>query len=332
MLAVPVLLWLGCASAEAPAVVVPRAAPEPAEPGPETPSKPREMTSQQEVLAGERMRAIELEQQAVRLRVELAAAQQRSEALEAELVDTLEEVLRAKASIRGVHSRALATSRIAEVRVALEESLAASSDATGSTRASQLLGRADSELAAGNFGGAVYLADRASDVLRQARLAEATSTAHPTAEDPVEALLPVLAMTINSRANLREGPGLHFSRRSALEPGERVMTLAVSADWRYIERSGGERGWVYSRLLDVTAASAVEAVERAIPLDSPRSMETVERANLRVGPGIDFGRVVVLERGVGVRALASLGDWMKVEVSDGRSGWVHGSLLLPVAE
>lgn len=330
LLLAPGLLWLGCTTAKAPApVAAPRAPTVPVEPSSET-APMREVGEEREAtLAGERVRAIELEQQVVRLRGELAAAHRRSETLEVELADTLEEVLRTKASMRGVHSRALATSRIAEVRVAMEES----SESSGAfERAGQFLKRADSELVAGNFGGAVYLADKASGVLRQARITGVTSRAQLPEERPVEALMPVLAMTISSRANLRDGPGLEFERRAALAAGEPVTALATSAEWRHIERVGGERGWVHSRLLEISPQSAAETVERAIALDPETAMETVDRVNLRRGPGVDFGRIVVLDLGAGVRAVASLGDWIKIELADGRSGWVYESLLRSVAQ
>ncbi len=113
-----------------------------------------------------------LKEQLEEKQAELASLEERYLALELEHASTLEEVLRSKSSLRGVQSRALATSRIAEVRVQLQ-SVSQSRDPEVRDRlrrASVLLDRADETLADDNYSGAVYLAERAGELTRQARL------------------------------------------------------------------------------------------------------------------------------------------------------------------
>ena len=92
-----------------------------------------------------------------------ASLEERYVALEIELASSVEEVLRSKASLRSVHNRALAISRIAEVRVQLQSAPRANDPEVAARlkRANEFLSRADKALVEGNFGGSSYLSERA---------------------------------------------------------------------------------------------------------------------------------------------------------------------------
>lgn len=97
-------------------------------------------------------------------RQETAAAEERFEALRREMDRALDDVLASKASLRGVNNRALAISRIAEVRVQMQGAGGRGGPEVAARLrgAEALLVRADRALEEGNYGGAAYLADRAS--------------------------------------------------------------------------------------------------------------------------------------------------------------------------
>lgn len=315
-------LAAGCASA--PATSPPSAPTEPNEPAAAAPSAAAlepVLREERQHLAEERVRSIELEQELLKMRAELAAAEERYEALAVELETTLEEVLRSKASVRSVQSRALATSRIAEVRVAMQsvEPSGAPMVETSLARATELLTRADKELADGNYGGAAYLAERASDLVRQARTAREVMRVPTTAA--VEALLPPLNMRTTRSTNVRQGPATTFERVSVLPPGARVLAVAASEEWRHVESDTGIRGWVHSSLLSADAERA-----ETLAADSVRLITTTA-VNLREGPGTDYDRIATLAAEEAVRGLAKIGDWYRVERSNGNTGWVHTNYL-----
>ena len=58
-----------------------------------------------------------------------------------------------------------------------------------------------------------------------------------------------------------------------------------------------------------------------------RLMRAVKRANLRRGPGTHHDKVGLLEVGEQVRATGEVGNWLRVEVSDGGTAFVHAPLL-----
>lgn len=60
-----------------------------------------------------------------------------------------------------------------------------------------------------------------------------------------------------------------------------------------------------------------------------RRMRAVKRANLRSGPGTDHDRLGLLEIGDEVRVTGEDGNWLRIELPQGGTAFVHGSLLAP---
>ena len=58
-----------------------------------------------------------------------------------------------------------------------------------------------------------------------------------------------------------------------------------------------------------------------------RLMRTVKRANLRSDPATHHNKVGLLEVGEQVRVTGEAGNWLRVEVSDGGTAFVHAPLL-----
>lgn len=83
-------------------------------------------------------------------------------------------------------------------------------------------------------------------------------------------------------------------------------------------------------------ANAPEAVPQAEPRRRARVGDSL--ASVRAGPDKDEKRLFVLDIGEEVTAIATTGEWVQVEDTKGRSGWVLGELLtdapagLPVVE
>lgn len=192
-----------------------------------------------------------LEQDLKEKEATLASLEERHTALEIELASVLEEILRSKASVRTVQNRALATSRIAEVRVQLESVPQAHDPEVASRlqRANELLNRADRALEERNFGGAAYLAERASDLVRQARMAGQIRASSADQSAEVIPIVPPRSLEVLTSANLREGPGRNRRRVGGIDQGEQVLAVARSGDWFHVETDSGRRAWIHRSLV-----------------------------------------------------------------------------------
>ncbi len=183
-------------------------------------------------------------------RQEAATAEEQYQALRREMDRALEEVLASKASLRGVHNRALAISRIAEVRVQLEGAGRRNERdvAERLRRASELLARADRVLEEGNYGGASYLADRAGELVGHARaVADATATnGEASGHIPI---VPSRGIEVVASANLRVGPDATRRKVGVATPGTRLTAVGRQGDWFEVEIEGGQKAWIYRSLV-----------------------------------------------------------------------------------
>ncbi len=302
----------------------PAATGQPTEPAGSTPNLEPILEEERQALGEERIRSIQYEQELLALRRELAVAEERYAALELELESTLEELLRSKSSVRSVQNRALATSRIAEVRVSIQSLEEASEPiAQGPLdRAIHFLERADAELQASNYNGAAYLAERASDLVRQSRTTTGFRPVTPT--EPLTPLMPPLNLRVTADASVRGGPAMSFDRVDVLSAGQEVLAVAASGDWQHVESEEGLRGWVHSRLLAASASADGESLPAEF-------VELVSSGpvNLRLGPGVDHAPVAFLDGAETVRGITKVGEWYRVERSNGDTGWVPASYLKP---
>lgn len=205
-----------------------------------------------EEVAHERLRGIELERRVLELVAAVRASEGRRDLLESDLAAAIDEVLRSKASLSGGANRALAVSRIAELRAAAQAAAAAATAGAmvEHERVDDLLGRAEAELEAANYPGAAYLAERAGELLRQARRGGEEAVPLPPPPDLVVPLVPAEPVFATQRANLRLGPGLDYERLTVLEVGEPLRAVARVDEWVQVERADGVRGWVHSRLTE----------------------------------------------------------------------------------
>lgn len=177
--------------------------------------------------------------------------EERYATLEHELAGAVEEVLRSTATGRGVHNRAFATSRIAEVRVQLE-ALSPTTDPEVGARLEQvqeLLARADQALAEENYGGASYLADRAGEAIRRVRIVAEIRASSGSDWGEVIPIVPPRRMQAVTNANLRAGPGVEEERVGGVTAGAELQALARAGDWLQVETGSGLRAWILGRLV-----------------------------------------------------------------------------------
>ena len=251
------LLAAGCGGKKAEA---PTDNPSQGKPAGVTSEEPGEVQSTEELAPTERLEAelTQANQENRKLRQQLEAAQaarasleERYAALEIELASSVEEVLRSKASLRSVQNRALAISRIAEVRVEIQ-SVPQAKDAEVAARldrANEFLSRADTALAEGNFGGASYLAERAGDLVRQARTVAEVRTASPNPSEELIPIVPPRSLEARVTANLRQAPGTDKPLVGQVTQGELLLAVARWGEWFQVETGSGVRAWIHGSVV-----------------------------------------------------------------------------------
>ncbi len=201
-------------------------------------------------------RQLQEDTHALRLQVEerdlaLASLETRYAALEIELASTLEELLRTKARVQTTPNRALATSLVAELRVQLRpvRDDADPEVAERVRRADALLERADAALREENFGGAVFLADRATALVRQAMTIQRRAAGGSPGAPAIVLIVPPRHLEVVANANVRRGPSVRHARVGGVKVGQRLVATARTLDWYRIEMETQGEAWIHGRLV-----------------------------------------------------------------------------------
>jgi SH3 domain-containing protein len=170
-----------------------------------------------------RLRRSEEEQR--RLEERLAAEQRDLEVTEMELIRT-------KARLKGLETKAEASSAIAEARILLRRAEGRSGALL--TLGQQSLAKAEQQLGEENYGAANFFALKAQDLANRAQ------DASETRRDPV---LPLSVRVRVSRANLRQGPGLDQKVLTLVRRGTTLPVRRAQGDWFEISQGTGT-AWV----------------------------------------------------------------------------------------
>lgn len=169
------------------------------------------------------------------------------------LDEAVVEVVRAKAKLRSIESRAEAASSITETEIALKglrDSLASAHHEPGEEfrKAEALLRMSTSEFRKENFGGALYLAGQAQSQIRviQNHLAHRSDASLEPGE--VVFVQPV-PLTVLKRSNLRSGPSLEAAVKRTLAAGSPVVGYAYKENWIRVQTEDEIRGWIFQTLV-----------------------------------------------------------------------------------
>jgi hypothetical protein len=207
----------------------------------------RQLEQSRAELESARAESARLHEQVRIAQQEAAGAEERYEALRREMDRALEDVLAAKASLRGVNNRALAISRIAEVRVQMQSASGHSGPEVAARLrgADALLARADQALTEGNYGGAAYLADRAADMIRQAQTVAEVAARQTGDTAGLIPIVPPRAVEVTVAANLRSGPDMARPRVGRVSPPTKLQAVSRLGEWLEVEIEGGGTAWIH---------------------------------------------------------------------------------------
>lgn len=95
--------------------------------------------------------------------------------------------------------------------------------------------------------------------------------------------------------------------------GNRVPVIDESGGWYKIKLSDGRTGWISKTY--------------AVPNTQTMGVVTATKLNVRTGPSTSYSIMHVLWNGNQVPIIDDSGNWYKIRLSDGRTGWVSKTYL-----
>ncbi|BAF58967.1 MAG: SH3 domain-containing protein [Pelotomaculum sp.] len=135
--------------------------------------------------------------------------------------------------------------------------------------------------------------------------------------------------------NIRSGPGTGYGVVAQAGRGERFPVLEESAGWYKVRLGTGAAGWVAGWLvsLETSAVPVAPVIPPSSPgaggaaADGKTAVVTASVLNVRSGPGTSSGIIGQAVQGDSLSILGQSGDWYRVRLSDGKTGWVAGWLV-----
>lgn len=181
-------------------------------------------------------------------------AQQAQLSLQQNMLDeAVIEVVRTKAKLRSIESRAEAASSMAEAEIALKgiaERLATSDGGPPEDylKAEALLRMSTNEFKKENYGGALYLAGQAQNQIRaiQSHLSHQADYALTPGEVLFAQPLPLKVLT---RSNLRQKPSRQAKVKRTLDQGAMIVGYSYKAEWIRVHTEDGDQGWLFQTLV-----------------------------------------------------------------------------------
>lgn len=119
-------------------------------------------------------------------------------------------------------------------------------------------------------------------------------------------------MTAQTNSSVYAGPGTNFAKVGEVVRGRRYTPINKRLDWYQIQLTTGTEGWVPMSVFS--------------PQKS-RVVFTLDKANIRSGPGMQFGIVETLQPAVDLTIIGVEGDWYYVQMQDGKKGYIRKDLV-----
>jgi hypothetical protein len=194
----------------------------------------------------------ELEDKLAKQQLVLLEKDAKNKDLDRRLDEAILEVVRTKAKLRSLESKAEAVSTLAEAEIALKALKPTSGTAKDPDflQAEQLLKSSGLELKKENYGGALYLAAQAKNIINQSQERSSGRGKTPMLAGEVPFAMPLPLRAI-STSKVREGPGLNFKVLFTLPAGAALEGYSYKGPWVRVQSEEDNRGgWVYYSLID----------------------------------------------------------------------------------
>jgi hypothetical protein len=191
-----------------------------------------------------------LERRLGRLELSLIEKEAHVEDLQSQLEETRQELIRAMAKLQTLASRPEAASGMAEAEVALQslKTDGGQGSAPEAAQAARMVSAASIEFDHENYGGALYLANQAKDLVAAARGRQSSDERRADRPGEKAFALPI-PLRAAASGNVREGPGTRSPLAFSVEPGDVLIGYSYVDEWIRITDGTGRRGWIFRRLV-----------------------------------------------------------------------------------
>jgi len=119
-------------------------------------------------------------------------------------------------------------------------------------------------------------------------------------------------MTAQRNSSVYAGPGTNFAKAGEVIQGRKYLPITKQNGWYQIRLPGGTEGWV---TMDVFSPQ------------KSRLVFTLDKANIRSGPGLHYNVVQVVQPAADLTVIGSEGDWYFVQLQDGTRGYIRKDLI-----
>jgi hypothetical protein len=172
--------------------------------------------------------------------------------LQKKLDGAFTEVVRAKAKLHSLESKAEAASNMAEAEVALKALRARSAGQEKTPeviQAEYLLKKSAREFERQNYGGALYLAGQAKSLVIMGKTRMTNRGKIPIMAGEMPFVLPV-PLRVLAKSNVREGPGHDFKVLFTLAKDTPVIGHSYKDQWVWVKSKEGRGGWIFHSLVE----------------------------------------------------------------------------------
>ncbi|MGD8477320.1 MAG: hypothetical protein PVH05_05410 [Burkholderiales bacterium] len=173
------------------------------------------------------------------------------DSLTAQLETTILEVVRTKAKLRSLESKAEAASNLAEAEIAVETVKARGAQwkkDRSVVKAEELNRLSAAEFERGNYSGALYLTGEAKNVIKGAQVRSMNQDMSPMMEGEIAFAQP-LSLQLLGEGDIRQGPGDQFKVQSVAAKGAMLVAYSYLGQWVHVKTRTGGTGWVYYKQL-----------------------------------------------------------------------------------
>jgi hypothetical protein len=205
----------------------------------------------QEALTKQTATNQELEGKLAKLQLLVLEKDAKNKDLDRRLTEAIQEVVRTKAKLRSVESKAEAVSTLAEGEIALKTlktNLPGVERDSDFLHAEELLRASGLELKKENYGGALYLAIQAKSIINEGQERSTGRKKTPMMAGEVLFATPVPLRLVSS-SKIREGPGLDSKVLFTLQEGSELVGYTYRGLWVRVSSEDSRVGWVYYSLI-----------------------------------------------------------------------------------
>lgn len=209
-------------------------------------------TEAKEALTKQTAAAQELDAKLARLKLLSLEKELQKKELNAKLEEAMLEVVRAKAKLRSLETKAETVSALAEGEIALKAlrtSVPDQENDAKAAKAAELLKASAGELKKENYSGALYLATQAKALIREDEERSKQREKKAMMAGELAFAMPLPLQTV-SQTKVKEGPSLDSKALFVVKQGTPFVGYSFKGPWVRVRAEDGRSGWLYYKVVD----------------------------------------------------------------------------------